>query len=138
MAELKRRVAKEADAPKRTSIGKRNRIKSTQPKRIDGKSDFQASTLLVFPTDELGLCTGLRKELLRVAERVKGDKSKIQLLKATLSIGMKHVGAKFDHSTAVNKVGGLKSRSGAIAARAEAEAAILAELEAEAAKSDKK
>ena len=124
---LKRREAKVAPAP-RLMKGKRNRIKSVQPKRIDGQSDFTASTLLVFPTDPAGLCTGLRKELLKVATRVQGDPKKIALLKSTLGICMKHVDSKYKQTIEINKAGSLKSRSARIADRAAKEVEMLAEL----------
>ena len=125
MAELKRRAAKVI--PTVTVARKRNRIVSTVPKRMDGKSDYTASTLLVFPTDPLGLCVGLRKELIKLASKMHGDETKVKLVKHTLSIGMKHLDAKYKETGKLSKANtSLKSRSATITARQEAER-ILAE-----------
>ena len=108
---------------------KRQRIKLNPAKRADGKTDYTASTTLVFPTDTSGLLTNLRKEFRTIASKIGTDAEKRALLKETLQICMKHVDARVKYNEGA---GVLRSRSERINARKAEEQAILDDLAADA------
>lgn len=70
--------------------------KKTTPKKDDLKPQPDNRSLLVFPTDKYGFTSGMRKEMLDAAARIKGDLHKYNLFMETLDIVKSHSTAKFN------------------------------------------
>lgn len=69
----------------------------------DDLTQFVNPTTLSFPTDVYGMTKDLRKDMLTISSRIKGDEAKLQLLKDTLSLCMKHVMARFAEEKAARE-----------------------------------
>lgn len=96
MTELKRRTA-EVVKTKAVTL-KRKRIKETQRNRVNGKSDYTASTTLVFPSDPAGLMVGLKRELRVIASKISNDPAKLALLNKTYAVGLAHIKARYTYN----------------------------------------
>lgn len=74
----------------------------TPPVRTpDGK--HVNSTALVFPLDETGFTSMLRKEGVRAVGRIGGDPARMAIFKATLRVLAEHAGVKLVHQQTVRK-----------------------------------
>lgn len=60
--------------------------------------EFANAGLLEFPTDEYGVTSRLRREMISVASRVGSDPDKLLLVVSTLDILQKHMQGRFDEA----------------------------------------
>lgn len=89
-------------------VNKPRKMNLVKPKRIPAKiNDYANSALLVFPTDSLGVTTELKAALIRAGSKIGKDKAALALVEEVLSIGVKHIHARFEQNTVSQ---GLKRR----------------------------
>ncbi len=113
-------VVDEAGKPVRNSTGYKTRraeevaatpaprprkMSLLKPKRKVSKKDNRSNpSLLVFPTDRLGITSAFKKELIKAASRVGSDKKNLKLIKDTVEILMGHLDARFEQNTALPRL----------------------------------
>lgn len=103
-----RRVA----APDEVAKPKRNQMKLRRPTRSEAPRDaFGNSGLLEFPTDRKGLTSAVKSAMISAASRLNGDKEALELLKATVTVCLKHAEARCEQHVAKPKL----KRRGAVA-----------------------
>lgn len=89
----------------RNGEAKKKELPKTKPnKRPKQHSEDGAhvnSRYLKFPTDQWGLTKDLKNALIQLGSRIAGDKRKMDLVNATLRIGIKHVMLKYERDSAV-------------------------------------
>ena len=71
-----------------------------------------------WPSDVHGYTRDLRKAFLKAASGVKADPAKLKLVKDTVTLGFKHVQAKYDELTDQRKTAADKAKSEAQAVKA--------------------
>lgn len=81
-------------------VSKPRKMNLIKPTRKADKPDSMAnSSLLVFPTDRLGITTELKSSMIRAASKVGKDESTLRLIDETLKILRGHVQARFKQNT---------------------------------------
>lgn len=94
-----------SEGPETPVVNKPRKMNLVKPKRLPAKTDeFANSAMLVFPTDRMGIATGVKAELIRAASRVGGDEDTLAILKETVEIGMKHVEARMKQNQELPKL----------------------------------
>lgn len=92
--DLKRREVKETT----TEFKPKGRVKmsAVKPTRLPAKTeDYANPALLVFPTDPLGVTSGLKTACLQSASKIGTDKDNLKLVLGTIDILVKHIEARF-------------------------------------------
>lgn len=83
-------------------VNKPRKMNLVKPTRLPEKSgDFANSSLLVFPTDRLGITREIKQAMIRATSRIGTDPANMELIGKTLDILAKHMQARFDQNKAV-------------------------------------
>lgn len=83
-------------------VNKPRKMKLVKPRRVPNKTaDYANSSLLVFPTDSLGITTEIKAALIRAGSKIGKDKRALALVQEVLDIGIKHIEAR--HAQALNR-----------------------------------
>lgn len=76
-------------------VNKPRKMKLLKPTRVATYDNKANPALLSFPTDKLGITSGLKKEFIKAASRVGSDKGTLKLIEDTLDILNDHLEARF-------------------------------------------
>jgi hypothetical protein len=90
-------------------VNKPRKMKLVRPTRLPEKTvDFANSSLLVFPTDRLGITTEVKSAMIRAASKMGKDEKNLALLEEVVGILMQHAKARLTQNA---ESGPLKRRS---------------------------
>lgn len=73
-----------------------------EEKEVNKEVNMANGAAVPWPQDEYGVSTVLRKEIVRAAGRVNGDKAKAAVIVKHLELGIEHVKARFAEQKAAN------------------------------------
>jgi hypothetical protein len=74
------------------------------------KNQFSNPAMIKFPTDSLGITSGIKKEMIKAGYKIGTGKDTMKLLADTIAICMKHLEARYEES---NNFKPLRSRGAA-------------------------